>query len=52
MRVDEARQDELARGIDDRVVRGLRPHRAVCFAEEGDPVSLDDEEPVRDRIAA
>src|SRR4029077_18364587 len=52
MRVDEAGQDELARGINDRCARGLRPHRAVSFADKSDPVSLDDEEPVRDRIAA
>ena len=52
MRVDQTGQDELAHGIDDFVVRGLRPHRAVGFADKCDSVSLDDEEPVRDRIAA
>jgi len=52
MRVDEAGQDELARGINDRVVRGFRPHRAVSFADKSDPASVDDEEPVWDRIAA
>jgi hypothetical protein len=44
MRVDKARQDKLARGINDRVVRGLRPHRAVSFADKTDPVALDDAE--------
>jgi hypothetical protein len=52
MRVDEAGQDELARGINHRVVRGLRPYRAVRFADTSDAVSVDDEEPVRDRVTA
>ena len=52
MRVDEAGQDELARGINDRVVRGFRPHRAASFADKSDSVSLDDEESVRERTAA
>ena len=52
MRVNEAGQDELARGIDDSVVWGFRPHRAVGIADKGDPVSLDDEELVRNRLAA
>ena len=49
---DEAGQDELARGIDDPVVRGLRRHRAIGFSDKSDPASVDDEEPVWDRIAA
>jgi len=52
MHVDEAGQDELARGINDRVVPGFRPHRPVSFADKSDPASVDDEEPVWDRIAA
>ena len=51
MRVDEAGQDELARGIDDPVVRGLRPHHPLRSADKRDSVSLDDKEAVRDGVA-
>jgi hypothetical protein len=52
MRGHQTGQDEHAHGIDNSVVRGLRPHRSVGFAYKSDPVSLDDEEAVRDRVAA
>src|SRR5499433_2317719 len=41
VRVNQAGQDELARGIDDSVVWGFRSHRAVGITDKGDPVSLD-----------
>jgi hypothetical protein len=52
MRVDEARKDELPRGIDNRVVRGFRPKRAVATADMDDSVALYDNERVPDRVAA
>ena len=51
MRVDEAGQNEFACGVDDPVVWGLRLRRALDFPDKGDPVSLDDKEAVRDRLA-
>ena len=51
MRVDEAGQNELSRRVDDRVVRALRPEPAIGGADMGDPVTLDNDERVRDRIA-
>src|ERR1700720_4587716 len=51
MRVDEAGQDELAHRVDDRVVRALRLEPAIGGADMGDPVALDNDERVRDRIA-
>src|SRR3984893_8552582 len=51
MRVDEAGQDELARRVDDRVFRALRPEPAIGGADMGDPVTLDNNEHVRDWIA-
>ena len=52
MRVDQAGQDELARGIDDPVLWGFRSHRALGFTDKGDPVSFDDEKLVWNRLAA
>src|SRR5712671_893998 len=51
MRVDEAGQDELARPVDDRVVRAPRSEPAIGGADMGDPVTLDNNERVPDRIA-
>ena len=51
MRVDEAGQDELARRVNDRIVRALWPEPAIGGADMGDPVTLDNNERVRDWIA-
>src|SRR5215831_12548745 len=52
MRVDEAGQDELARGVNDSVVRPPLWRRAVGRTRASNPVSLDDDERVWDRVAA
>ncbi len=51
MGIDQAGQDKLARGIDDRIIQGLRPNRAGGAADIDNPVSLDDNERIRDRVA-
>ena len=50
MGIDQAGQDELARGVDDRIIRGLWPNRARGIADMDDPVSLDNNQRIRDRI--
>jgi hypothetical protein len=51
MRVDDAGQDELARRVDVRVVRATRSEPAIGGADMDDPVTLDKDKRVRDRIA-
>ena len=50
MGVDQSGQDELTGRIDDRVVGGLRAHRAGHGAYMADPVPIDGDQGVRDRF--
>jgi hypothetical protein len=51
VRVDDAWQDKLARGVDGAIVRAYRRHRFFGMADMADPVSLDDNERICDRVA-
>jgi hypothetical protein len=51
MGIDQTGQDELARGLDHRIIRGLWPNRASGIADMDYPVSLDNNECIRDRVA-
>jgi len=52
MRIDEAGQNELARSVDDHIIWGFGLELAAGSADMSDPVSLDHDARIRDRVAA